>query len=125
MILSMIEGFGPNNASINQLLLNAKNGRGVQAHGKPSQSCVAAFLIGAGYRAFFGVGGWSEKGKTFDDHYMSQFALPLGNPLSDAKYDKVTSTWSRKFSKGVEVSFDCKGNKGVVKGWTWPPDPSE
>ena len=129
---SMIEGFGPNNASIQQLLLNAANQRGVQAHGRPTEDCVAAFLIGAGHRAYFGIGGWSERGATFEDHWMPQFAsdclpatdvsldlltprsfpierirvgsYPLGDPLADATYSQ--GTWTREFAKGVKVTFD-------------------
>ena len=128
---SMIEGFGPNNASIQQLLLNAANNRGVQAHGRPTEDCVAAFLIGAGHRAYFGIGGWSERGATFEDHWMPQFAsvtypatdmsldslttfisikrirvgsYPLGDPLADATYSQ--GTWTREFDKKVKVTFD-------------------
>ena len=52
----MIETFGANNQSIKEMLLAAANGRGVQAHGAPSESSLAAFLIGAGYRAYYGIG---------------------------------------------------------------------
>jgi hypothetical protein len=58
----MIEGFGPNNASINHLLLCAANGRGVQAHSQRGvdEDNLAAFLVGAGHKAYFGMGGWSS-----------------------------------------------------------------
>ena len=131
----MIEGFGPNNASIQQLLLNAANQRGVQAHGRPTEDCVAAFLIGAGHRAYFGIGGWSERGATFEDHWMPQFASDC-LPATDVSLDSLTTfisgqenfqdirvgsyplgnpladatysqgTWTREFAKGVKVTFD-------------------
>ena len=64
----MIEGFGPNNASINQLLLSAANNRGVQAHARSgNENTVAAFLVGAGFRAYFGLGGWSQHSPTFQE----------------------------------------------------------
>lgn len=52
---AMDEFFNADNASINTLLLSAANGRGVQAHGKPTEDMLAAFLIGAGYRAYYGA----------------------------------------------------------------------
>ena len=116
---SMIEGFGPNNASINQLLMNVQNGRGVQAHGKNSQDCVAAFLVGAGYRAYFGMGGWSQKSPTLGDHWMQQFAFPLGEPLSDGVYTAADTTWRRSFKSGVKVVFELAGGKGTITGGPW------
>jgi len=44
-IIKCRETFGPSNGSINDLLLNAANQRGVQAHGRPTVSCLAAFLV--------------------------------------------------------------------------------
>jgi len=118
---SMIEGFGPNNASISQLLMNAANGRGVQAHTiiqsrVDVESVLAAFLVGAGYRAYFGVGDWSEKGPDFDDHWLPQFDMPLGEPLEDGVYSSKTRAWSRRFEH-VNVTFDTKKNVGHVQGW--------
>ena len=48
----MIEGFGATNLSIQELLLNAKHGRGTVAHGQGSEDDLAAFLIGAHDRAY-------------------------------------------------------------------------
>lgn len=126
---SMIEGFGPNNASIQELLMNSANGRGVQAHGRPTEDCLAAFLIGAGERAYFGIGGWGENGPTFDDHWMPQFALPLGAPQAAASYNAATKSWTRKFGKGVTVTFEVEGGKGSIVGPGWsgsfhPPSPA-
>jgi hypothetical protein len=115
----MIEGFGPNNASINQLLLSAANSRGVQAHGKNNEDCVAAFLVGAGFRAYFGMGGWSQKSPTFEDHWMPQFDMPLGEPVSDGIYTAADSTWRREFKSGVTVTFSLNGNKGNITGGNW------
>ena len=116
---AMNEFFSANNASINEMLLSAANGRGVQAHGKPTQSSLAAFLIGAGYRAYYGMGGWAESGQTFQDHWMPQFDLPLGAPHSDATYDVASATWTRTFGKGVKVTFECHGNNGTITGPGW------
>ena len=47
---AMLESFGASNKSINDLLVASANRRGIQAHGKLTEDCLAAFLIGAGYR---------------------------------------------------------------------------
>ena len=116
---AMIETFGANNQSIKELLLAAANGRGVQAHGTPSEASLAAFLIGAGHRAYYGIGGWSERGATFEDHWMPQFSLPLGEPHGDAVYDAASATWTRSFGKGVKVTFECHGRNGSINGPGW------
>ena len=113
---SMIESFGANNRSINQLLMNAKNKRGVQAHGEPTENCLAAFLIGAGHRAYFGFGGWSEDRAVFSDHWLPQFSQPLGEPQGDAIYDTDTQVWKRAFEH-VNVTFDVQNNLGAIEGW--------
>jgi hypothetical protein len=120
---SMIEFFKADNASVNALLTSAANGRGVQAHcgGKavPSESEYAAFLVGAGYRAYFGTGGWSaETQKDMHAHRPKEFDLPLGAPLADAAYDAVTHKWTRRFEH-VNVTFNARNGKGTVKGWTF------
>jgi hypothetical protein len=46
------------NHSIQELLMTVKAGRGVVAHGQGKEDDLAAFLIGAGYRAYYGFGGW-------------------------------------------------------------------
>jgi hypothetical protein len=120
---AMIEGFGANNASIQQLLLSAGNGRGVQAHGHKSTDVLAAFLVGAGYRAYFGLGGWSTSHKDFNDHWLPEFDLPLGEPLGDAAYSAADGgVWSRRF-KHVNVTFKLHGNKGTIQGWNPSPAP--
>jgi len=103
---------------------------------------LAAFLVGAGFRAFFGLGGWSQKSRTFQDHWMPQFALPLGDPLSDGDrafpcnictddvvvsihltvmlvagvYTPADRTWRREFKSGVKVIFSLDGNRGNITG---------
>ena len=123
---AMIEGFGANNESINQLRMAAANGRGVQAHTmNPSESAFAAFLVGAGYRAYFGTGGWSTTTQAaMDAHRPSQFDLPLGAPLADGAYDALSQTWTRRFAH-VNASFNAKTKKGTVEGWDFPtPTPA-
>ena len=113
---SMIEGFGPNNASIQQLLLNAANNRGVQAHGRPTEDCVAAFLIGAGHRAYFGIGGWSERGATFEDHWMPQFAS-VTYPATDMSLDSLTTFISdQENSCGQLPAGRSAGRRDVLPG---------
>jgi len=122
---AMDEFFKADNNSINLLLTCAKNGRGVQVHGKNDESRMAAFLIGAGYRAYYGLGGWGTQGKNFDDHWMSQFSLPLGEPLGDAIYDSADGgIWTRRFAHGVNVTFRVKAKKGTVVPWWGGPSPS-
>lgn len=125
---AMIEGFAPNNASIQQLITCAGNGRGVQAHGHSAdRDTIAAFLVGAGYRAYFGMGGWSSQsaeGNAFG-HWDPLFADPLGAPLADGVYNSNTGVWSRQFSNGkVNVTFNVHTNKGTIIGFgAWPPPP--
>lgn len=49
------------NESITLLLQAGVNGRGVQAHArsKADESTLAAFLIGAGFRMYFGTVRWT------------------------------------------------------------------
>eukprot|EP00040_Diaphanoeca_grandis_P023282 m.126363 g.126363 ORF g.126363 m.126363 type:complete len:490 (-) comp29198_c2_seq1:160-1629(-) len=120
---AMIEGFGANVPSIQQLQLSAKNGRGVQAHAiKVDEDSVAAFLIGAGYRAFLGTGGWGTADP--NAHWHPVFAKPLGAPLADATLSPL-GVYSRSFGNGIHVTFDSHTNKGNITGWgPFPPPPS-
>jgi hypothetical protein len=58
----------------------------VQAHAKGADmDTIAAFMVGAGHRAYFGMGGWSSgtsAGNAFG-HWSPVFAEPLGNPTGD------------------------------------------
>jgi hypothetical protein len=121
---AMMEFFYANNASIQSLLLSSANGRGVQAHGQRSRDALAAFLIGAGYRAFYGVGDWLTSHSNFDDHWMTEFELPLGAPLADAIYSPANGgIWTRRFEH-VNVTFALKGSKGTIQGWSPSPAPT-
>ena len=123
---SMIEGFGASygyNLSIQELLINADHGRGTLAHASGTEDDLAAFLIGAHHRAYYGVGGWCDNSSDFSGHWMDQFELPLGNPLGAAVYDAASSMWSRKFASGVNVSFAVGTNKGTIAGWQLPVAP--
>jgi hypothetical protein len=124
---AMIESFGANNASISQLRTAAKNQRGAQAHSKKvSTDTLAAFLIGAGYRAYFGTGGWGDA--DVSHHWSDKCAQSLGEPLADATLSG--GVWSRQFAHGVNVTFDTKTNKGAITNFgpevptPSPPSPS-
>jgi hypothetical protein len=122
---SMIEGFGAGygyNVSINELLMNANMGRGTLAHGAGGEDDLAAFLIGAHWRAYYGLGGWCDNGTDFSSHWLPQFEQPLGAPLAEATYDASSGVWTRQFQH-VNVSFDAKTNRGQVDGWTFPQQP--
>lgn len=120
---AMIEGFAsqPLNLSIQELLMTAKAGRGVVAHGKGGEDDLAAFLIGAHYRAYYGLGGWCDNSSDFRGHWLPQFELPLGEPLEDAEYFAIERTWRRQFAHGVNVTFDVGANRGEISGWQFPP----
>ena len=123
---SMIEGFGPNNASITQLRDNAANGRGVQEHaGRADESSIAAFLVGAGHRAYFGLGGWGTSSqKALDDHWQTPFEWPLGAPVSDGVYDSDGGgVWTRR-CEHVNVTFRLRGGTGAIEGWQFSPTPA-
>ena len=111
---AMIEGFGPNQLSIEQLRMAARNNRGVQAHaGRVDEDTVAAFLVGAGEFHYYGMGGWQD-GFVRSKHWVEGvFGRRLGEP-DDAVYDQSTATWTRTFKGGTKVTFDTKGNKGAV-----------
>jgi hypothetical protein len=126
---SMIEGFGASygyNLSINELLMNAKMGRGTLAHGDGGENDLAAFLIGAHWRAYYGLGGWCDNGTDFRSHWLPQFEQPLGAPRAEATYNASAGVWARQFEH-VNVTFDVIANRGRVSGWTFtqqPPMPS-
>jgi len=113
---AMIEGFGANNESIKQLLWSAANGRGVQAHAKKTdEDILAAYLIGAGYRAYFGMGSWNNPDPAA--HWDPIFAKPLGAPLADATLQG--SVYTRHFENKISVTFDISTNKGNITGWAF------
>ena len=116
-----IEVFKPNNDSINSLILGAEVGQVVQAHVPVKVPCsgdltnyMAAFLIGAGKYSYFGCGNWNTKGNdTTALTWRSEYDKPLGEPKGPAVYS--SGVWSRSFASGTEVTFDTKGNKGIIK----------
>mmetsp|Transcript_20270 Transcript_20270/g.60557 ORF Transcript_20270/g.60557 Transcript_20270/m.60557 type:complete len:411 (+) Transcript_20270:74-1306(+) len=117
----MIEGFGANGGSIEQLQMAVSNGRGVQAHGRGTIDDIAAFLIGAGYHSFYGFGGWSDT-ESPAKHWSPYFDMPLGEPHGPAVQDS-NHVWTRKFGTNVTVTFDGRTNTGHVSGWDLPPAP--
>ena len=130
---AMIEGFGANNQSIQQMLAARDNVRGVQAHAggraHSLEDLIAAFLVAA-YRcshgrpcgSYFGMGGWSDSGalKSTEDHWNEAFAWKLGAPAADAVYRD--GVWTRSFEH-VNVTFDALTGRGRVQGWTFPTPP--
>jgi hypothetical protein len=116
---AMNEFFKADNASINSLRWAAANGRGMQAHvggTKPTIDLIAAFLVGAGRRAYFGNGKWSTT-TTFFDHWSPMYELPLGAPSADAEYDALSHTWSRTFAHAGAVTFHVAKGTGTIEHW--------
>ncbi|KAL3916306.1 MAG: hypothetical protein SGARI_007983 [Bacillariaceae sp.] len=81
---------------------------------RPTESVQAAFLCGAGSDHYFTVGGWKGDKPGFPTHWMEEFERPLGEPLSDCKYDPTTSIWTRDFQSGTHVWFDAGQNEGKI-----------
>ena len=66
-----------------------------------------------------GLGGWSGTGKggNFSEHWIDGvFDQKLGNPVSDATYDRTSDTWIRTFHSGTVAKFSAKTQKGQI---TW------
>lgn len=64
-----------------------------------------------------GLGAWKGVGKegNFSEHWVDGvFDQKLGAPLSDARYDHTTDTWSRVFHSGTVVKFNAKTNNGQI-----------
>lgn len=116
---AMIEGFAPNAENLGYLQMTVANGRGVQAHSVAgaSESAVAAFLIGAGYHSYFGMGGWDDG----QPHWSPVFEFPLGAPYGPAT--NANGVWTRRFLH-VNVTFDQSSGTGTVQGWTFPSGPT-
>jgi hypothetical protein len=85
--------------------------------GDGCESHIAAFLVGAGDNAYWGMGGWvlaSSKGVA--GRWMPQFFdKPLGDPLEDGVYDPETQIWTRSFKKGAHVWFSAANKSGGVE----------
>ena len=88
----------------------------------PTESLVAAFLIGAGPRCYFGFGSWSTVYETLLQRWSPLFDFPLGAPLSDATLDVGSKSYHRQFVH-INVSFDMTTGQGKVAGWTFPLPP--
>ena len=126
---AMIEEFSPlrdgGKGNLTDLFTSVRNGRGVQVHTMtaPTESIIAAFLIGAGPRCYFGFGSWSTVFDDLSHRWSPIFDLPLGPPMGDAVLDEKSGTYRRQFAHGVNVSFDMKTGYGKVAGWSFPPPP--
>ena len=81
---AMIEEFSPlgdkGKGNLTDLLTGVRNGRGVQVHTMtaPTENLIAAFLIAAGPRCYFGFGSWSTIYDDLSDRWSPLFDLPLG-----------------------------------------------
>lgn len=84
------------------------------------ESCLAAFLAGAGENAFWGNGGWVMSGESsLDGRWGPLYERRLGAPLADAAYDDATATWTRTFASGTTVAFNAVTQIGSVR-WATP-----
>lgn len=80
-----------------------------------TESVLAVFLCGAGADHFITMGGWRWDQAGFPTHWDPAFEKPLGEPLSDAVYDPVTTVWTRIFASGTTVTFNATSTKGSVR----------
>eukprot|EP01001_Neometanema_parovale_P007548 NODE_3847_length_1154_cov_69.018429_g3660_i0.p1 GENE.NODE_3847_length_1154_cov_69.018429_g3660_i0~~NODE_3847_length_1154_cov_69.018429_g3660_i0.p1 ORF type:complete len:361 (-),score=56.12 NODE_3847_length_1154_cov_69.018429_g3660_i0:70-1098(-) len=108
-----IEWFRNDNESINTMLFLQQHSTILRAHAEVPDDhigdAMGAFLIAAKVNSFFGTGGfWAAP------TWRPEYDRPLGAPVADATYDSATQTWSRKFSKGTSVKFDCRTNTSVI-----------
>jgi hypothetical protein len=144
------EGCTPSNATVNSFrnltAFTRKSGTRLiaQCHfGHPefvpplndsiATDCAAGFLVGAGVDHYFTTSGWREQAvremadagtSNFSSHWLPEImGRPLGSPLADAEYDDATSTWTRMFASGTNVSFNARTNHGTIQWGTMPPSP--
>jgi len=128
-----VEGFGPQEEHIYTLQTLAKEGLGAKAHccrndkgtantcnWKNIQDGLAAFLIGAGEKAFFSCGEGFEMGSWIQ--WLEQYDYPLGPPLADGVKGK-DGIWTRKFQSGTVVKFNPKTDQGEIQWGSAPPSP--
>lgn len=128
---AMIEDFGASEACIRVLQEADAEGVLVEAHagdleGGSDQYCanvtnsLAAFLIGAGERAYYACAtAWTTNPSwpAVPDQWLdsrSEYARPLGKPTGPAT--KRGNVWERVFASGVAVAFDAVTNAGRI---TW------
>lgn len=121
-----IESFKADEASIALLNNSAMLGKIVEAHAGYGEdgrddhcaditNSLAAFLIAANERSFFGCSrGWRIQTDPVNHAWHPQFDKKLGPPLGPAV--KTGNVWHRSFAAGVTVSFNTKTNAGNI---TW------
>jgi hypothetical protein len=79
------------------------------------ESCLAAFLVGAGENAYWGNGGWVLGYESeLNGRWNPLYDRKLGAPDADATYDAASSTWFRTFASGTSVSFNAANGTGAV-----------
>lgn len=129
--LRMIEDFAATEACIGALQQLAAAGAPVEAHAgyfvdgsdakcaSPPINSLAAFLIGAGERAYYACApGWTTDARwpAVADPWLDalpQYARPLGAPLADAARSPQ-GMWTRRFASGTNVSFNAKTGNGRI-----------
>jgi len=114
------EGCTASNMTVNTLLNATARARAdktrylYECHSDGTESDMAAFLIGAGADHYLGFGPWYTKAGGFAPSWKPEFERPLGDPLADAVYDEVTSTWTRGFASGTKVVFNAASAVGSI-----------
>jgi len=119
------EGCDNSNATVTNLRAVAQRSR--QLGGTPlvyechtdnpgCESCLAAFLAGAGENAFWGNGGWALQNESqLAGRWSPLYERKLGAPLADAVYDPATASWTRTFASGTTVVFNAVTRNGTVR----------
>lgn len=126
--MAMLEEFSPlksgGKGNISDLFTGVENGRGMVVHTMvfPTENDIAAFLIAAGPRCYFGFGSWSTTFETLAQRWSPLFDFPLGAPLGNATLDEASKIYRRQYVH-VNVSFDMKSGQGKVAGWNFPLPP--
>ena len=126
---AMFEDFGASDACIRALQAAADADTLVEAHagdlpGGSDQGCVgitnslAAFLVGAGRKAYYGCSkSWATNPAwpAVPDSWLDprpEYTRPLGLPEGPAALSG--SLWTRNFSAGVAVFFDAAAGTGRI-----------
>ena len=123
----MLEDFAANEESIEELRACAATGRVCQAHAgykgaENATGCaditdaLAAFLIGAGERSYWGCStDTGSDGAWYYDawhRWNPEYDLPLGAPTANST--KRGDLWTRAFASGTAVTFNVTSNKGAI-----------
>ncbi len=129
--LRMIEDFAATEECIGALRELAAAGAPVEAHAgyfadgtdarcaSPPVNSLAAFLIGAGERAYYACApGWTTDARwpAVADPWLDripQYARPLGAPLANATRSP-RGMWTRRFASGTNVSFNALTGNGRI-----------